>query len=72
MWDPEPDELYTVGPESSELGRLCAICGQPFTVGAVITWRPWPPDTDVDGYEVSALHLACLQAARPAAPRAGT
>jgi len=65
MWAPERDELYTVGPDSRELGRPCAICGEPFAVGDTITWRPGPPNTDVDGYGVSALHLACLRAARP-------
>jgi hypothetical protein len=69
MWDPEPDELYTVGPESTEFGLPCAVCGQPFAVGDVITWRPWPPNTDVDGYGVSALYLACLRATQPAAER---
>ena len=31
---------------------------------------PWPPNAEVDGYEVSALHLACLRAAQPAAQAA--
>jgi len=63
MWEPEPEELYTVGPASHVLGQPCAICRRPFAIGDVVTWRPWPPDPDVEGYEVSMIHLSCLRTA---------
>ena len=71
MWDPEPDEVYTVGLDSRELGQPCAICGEPLQVRDQITWRPWPPDPDVDGYEVRAVHLTCLRLAEARAAREG-
>jgi len=65
MWKPEPDELYRIGENSTELGQRCAACRQPFELGDVITWRPWPPEREARRLRMQALHLRCLPADKP-------
>jgi hypothetical protein len=60
MWQPKPAELYTVGENSSLLGRACVACRQPFALGDVITWRPWPPDTRAEQVRLHTVHRCCL------------